>query len=156
MLTYLNEWLKQDKNVGNYSWLLFLMYLSQRFIFQVFILLTPNILKRFYFSSISGVYVTTIIFAIDFLIVPFFVDQWVLHLAASNGNGILLLLCLKHQWFQLPSRLNPTHLHGFQVSMKSEPWFFNNEPWWSFPTTFPFCISSSWGWFWSPPPIQCH
>ena len=23
-------------------------------------------------------------------------------------------------------------------------------------TTFPFCISSSWGWFWSPPPIQCH
>ena len=23
-------------------------------------------------------------------------------------------------------------------------------------TILPFCISSSWGWFWSPPPVQCY
>ena len=23
-------------------------------------------------------------------------------------------------------------------------------------TVLPFCISFSWGWFWSPPPAQCH
>ena len=23
-------------------------------------------------------------------------------------------------------------------------------------TILPFCISSSWGWFWSPPPVQCR
>ena len=23
-------------------------------------------------------------------------------------------------------------------------------------TVLPFCISSSWGWFWSPPPVQCY
>ena len=24
------------------------------------------------------------------------------------------------------------------------------------PPQTPFCISSSWGWFWSPPPVQCY
>ena len=91
--------------------------------------------------------------SIDFLWSYWFASYW---FALITEEGFLVSPCYSLElWIQMGIFFLFSFAFSFSLSLS---FFFFGQLFVRLPQTtiLPFCISCSWGWSWSMPPIQCH